>query len=425
MALSHDSLNEFISNYERMVKRQDLEDVATSSYLLPIFATLSTSEGRNKQDGGANDGAPQDNPFKGMEEKVGMDTFEMNWREICEQEHPYLSDAQLTMVMSSFLPPPTSPSSSNHQMADGSEAQISFGEFVHAYKVVISTMQSLQLCPRTLPYPSSSLQTPSFRDRIRSRVAVFLHTLSKGEEMNDAKDYLRDMLMDKDYSKNKTYEGMKDESSVPGGDYTDNDTLGTTDDDGTSTFTTPDEEEDGDDVLLAVMMAEKDKQIAGLRARISGLEDDNDVGTVNRGGGWRGWIFMIIVTAFLTCIITTYVLRDGLLVGFINPIVPDAQQNKFSYSGLKPRNPTPLISSRSEGGGRVEGCEKERRRITYLEERVNIAVTHNKGGGKVGRGKGKWKNVMKEVGKGGIKVAVGILGGKIGLKGLGGVLKKL
>jgi hypothetical protein len=70
--------------------------------------------------------------------------------------------------------------------------KISFAEFVQAYKVVIATMQALQLCPRDAAGPDmSSLDSSGgasgggidFRDRVRSRVAVFLQTLVNTEGM--------------------------------------------------------------------------------------------------------------------------------------------------------------------------------------------------------------------------------------------------
>ena len=57
-----------------------ISDVATSSYLLPIFQSLSSIDGT----GGAN--SEDNNPFGGIEEKVDIEVFERNWRGITEGE---------------------------------------------------------------------------------------------------------------------------------------------------------------------------------------------------------------------------------------------------------------------------------------------------------------------------------------------------
>ncbi|GMH68746.1 hypothetical protein TrRE_jg11180, partial [Triparma retinervis] len=269
-----------------MVKRVNLEDVATSSYLLPIFASLSKG------------GEPSEahNPFGGIEEKIEMDVFERNWRAICEREHPYLSDAQLTMVMSSFLPSPPSTSRSSSPCQ-----QISFGEFVHAYKVVISTMQSLQLCPRTLHRTSS---TSSFRDRIRSRVAVFLQTLSEGSSINSAQEYLRDLLMKKELSAPPSSpspplgQSSKGSENCGSGEVTDTETVGTYDEDETI---------GPDDELLAVMMSEKDKQIFiltqerdELEAAVGRMKLPQEGGPTRvERGGFGSWLALVLLLAVL------------------------------------------------------------------------------------------------------------------------------
>jgi len=147
--LDDDSLTAFVDGYQRMCKRQDLEDVATKEYLLPIFENLS-----------------------GLEEEIGSENLEakkstlaQNWLHISNSSHPYQSDAQLQLALS--------------QMPSDSDEVITFAEFAQLYKCIISTMQMLSICP-----------TKEGRERLRGRVGVLLVTV-ESEEVGGWQDLLK------------------------------------------------------------------------------------------------------------------------------------------------------------------------------------------------------------------------------------------
>lgn len=141
---------------------------------------------------------------------------------------------------------------------------ISFGEFVHIYKVVISTMQAIQLCPRS--------KENNFRERIRSRVAVFLQTVSSTKEISSAQGYLHELLQQKD-EKDKGVKDNKERmdsiifNSQDSASFSRNPaSVGSPILTDTSTVATNDslESQDTNEEVLALLLAEKEKQILDL-----------------------------------------------------------------------------------------------------------------------------------------------------------------
>ncbi|GMH88818.1 hypothetical protein TrVE_jg4056 [Triparma verrucosa] len=149
-SLDDASLTAFVDHYQLMVKRQDLEDVATKKYLLPVFENLAGFE----EEVGT------------MELTVKKSTLAQNWQNLLQSSHPYQSDAQLGLALS--------------QMPFDTDESITFAEFAQLYKCIIATMQMLSICP-----------SKEGRERLRGRVGVLLVTVENTSDVGGWQDLLK------------------------------------------------------------------------------------------------------------------------------------------------------------------------------------------------------------------------------------------
>jgi len=136
-----------ITSYIQMVNSQDNEDKATVEYLRGVWVALLQSDGDTTSYAKLREACGDGGALK-----------RLNLQQ----------DEQLALTLKQIAAAPQAGSS------DGSAAmtRLTFGEFVQAYKSVIASMQSLQLVPKP--------RNDSARERIRARIAGFLHSFTDG-----------------------------------------------------------------------------------------------------------------------------------------------------------------------------------------------------------------------------------------------------